>query len=144
VNGWVLAASAAAALSVSGVVAAAAGRYLVRAREGREAAGEHPVRYDDDEFVAPLVAPDGYRPRTWLVAGARVVHLEHGIGTVVTSPVAGGLVGVSFDDSTGRWCAPHLLDPLSAADERLLQAILARRPRLPLPAPRNDREDHDR
>jgi hypothetical protein len=140
VNGWVLAASAAAALSVSGVVAAAAGRHLVRAREGREAAGEHPVH--DEEQPVPLVAPDGYRPRTWLVAGARVVHLEHGIGTVVTSPVASGLVGVSFDDGTGRWVAPHLLDPLTTADERLLQAILARRPHLP--NPRTDREDHDR
>jgi hypothetical protein len=131
VNGWVLAELAAAALAVSVVVAAAAGRWLRGRREGREAAGEHPVSHP-----ARLDPPAGYAARSWLIVGARVVHDEHGIGTVVTSVVGLGHVGVTFDDGPGRWVPATSIDPITPDDELLWRAMAARRPTLP-----NTRED---
>jgi len=130
-----------AALAVAAVTALLAGRYLAAQRLLRERAGQRPV--DDPEHLPALDAPAGWLPRGWLIVGARVVHDEHGLGTVVTSPIAGDLVGVTFDDGTGRWCAPHRLDPITPADERLYRAVVARRPSIAhLPAQPAPREDH--
>lgn len=137
---WAAAAIVLAAIGVAVLAAFLAGRYLAAQRQAREAAGERPL--DDPEHLPPLEAPAEYSPRAWLIVGARVVHDEHGLGTVVTSSVASGLVGVTFDDGAGRWVAPHRLDPITPADERLYRAVVARRPSVAhlLPAPREDHQ----
>jgi len=139
VNGWVLAELAVAALAVSVVVAAAAGRWLARLREGREAAGEHPVSHPVFH-PAPLEPPPGFTSRVWLVAGARVVHDEYGVGKVVAVSLTlpGADVGVLFDDGPGRWVPPSRLDPITPADERLLARMRAAAVRLPQQHPRED------
>lgn len=143
---WVVAELAAGGLAASIVLGVAVGRVLRAAREDREAAGERPL-VDDPEHLPPLEPPLGYRPRTWLVAGVRVVHPDYGLGTVTTAPIPGPAsaspsVGVLFDDGTGRWVWPRDIDPITPDDERLYLRMLARRPHLP--AQQDHREDHAR
>ena len=135
-NAWVVTEVAAGALAGTVALGAAVGRLLRGAREAREAAGEQPSGDD----LQPLTPPPGYRPRTWLVDGARVLHPEHGLGTVVTAVVGVGWVGVRFDTGPGRWILPTDLDPITPADERTYRLMVARRH---LNLPENvTREDH--
>lgn len=136
-NAWVVVELAAGALAGTVVLGVAVGRLARLARDGRP--GRTRPLNDDPEHLPPLAPPPGLIWRPWLIVDARVVHDEHGVGTVVSSPAPStGWVGVRFDDGPGRWVPPGSLDPITPDDERLLAQIRNRRPVLPEQHPRED------
>jgi hypothetical protein len=71
--------------------------------------------------------------RDWCRPGARVVHEQHWLGTVVRVSRVMGLesVSVRFDRRVGMdIVAAMTLDPVTPADERVLRGIVEERPRL--------------
>jgi len=95
--------------------------------------GAHRAADDMTERPFPESSRVSAAGRDWCRAGARVLHEEHWLGTVVRVSRVMGLesVSVRFDRRVGMdIVAAMTLDPVTPADERLLRGIVEERPRL--------------